>query len=670
MPARVRDRVTKDEIVQRDWKPHYASRLTSAEQALQRIRSGQRVLVGSGCAAPQELLRALVKRAASVSDVELVHLLTFGIAPYVEPAYERSFRHNAFFIGSNVRQAIQEGRADYTPIFLSEIPNLFFSSQMRLDVALVMLGPPDRFGYCSLGIHPDLAMSGIKTAKTVIAQINRQMPRVHGDTFVHVSKLHAIVEHDEPLLELEPVPVDETSLAIARHVASLIEHGATLQLGIGKIPNAVLTLLGNRIDLGLHTEMFSDGIIDLCENGVITNAKKELLPGQAVASFAMGTKRLYDYVDDNPFFEFRPTEFVNSPLNIARNHKMVSINSALQVDITGQVSADSIGARFYSGIGGQMDFIRGAAMSPGGKPIIALPSTAKDGTVSRIVPELDAGAGVVTSRGDVHYIVTEYGVAYLHGKTIRQRAMALIEAAHPDFRSELRAAAVGRRYVPIAWELPSEARRYPAEMEEVHDFRGRSLSIRPLRSADADRLMEFFYSHTEETIYQRYRYLKKSLSQDEALRLCTLDYRKQFALAAFDKAGKDDRIVAVGRYSLNEKTGLAETALIVHEGWRRLGIGQLLQRRLRRYAERNGIVGFTGSFEPSNVATLRLHRRLGDAVVTEDGEGRYVAYFERATGELGAEPGPDASPAASRKDRRGARASARRRRSPRSRDRS
>jgi acyl-CoA hydrolase len=320
--------------MRRDWKPLYRDRLCTADQALEVIRSGQNLLVGSGCAAPQELLRALVKRAPTLTDVELLHLMTFGIAPYVDPIYERSFRHNAFFIGANVRQAIQEGRADYTPIFLSEIPNLFFSHQLRLDAVLVLLGPPDPFGYCSLGISPDIVMSGIETAKTIIAQVNRHMPRVHGDTFVHVSKLDRIVEHDEPLLELSPLSVDETSLAIARHVASLIEDDSTLQLGIGKIPNAVLSLLVDHEHLGLHTEMFSDGVIDLCENGVITNEKKGLLPGKAVASFAMGTKRLYDYLDDNPFFDFRTTEFVNSPLNIARNHKMVSVNSALQVDIT------------------------------------------------------------------------------------------------------------------------------------------------------------------------------------------------------------------------------------------------------------------------------------------------------------------------------------------------
>jgi acyl-CoA hydrolase len=651
--------------VRRDWKPLYKDRLTSAEQAVEVIQSGQNVLVGSGCAAPQELLRALVERAPRVSDVELFHLLTFGIAPYVDPAYEGSFRHNAFFIGSNVREAIQEGRADYTPVFLSEIPSLFFSNQLRLDVVLVMLGPPDEFGYCSLGISPDIVMSGIETSKTIVAQINRHMPRVHGDTFVHVSKLDRIVEHDEPLIELEVVSPDETSLAIARHVAALIEDDSTLQLGIGKIPNAVLSLLGERSDLGLHTEMFSDGVVDLCEKGVITNEKKRLLPGKAVASFAMGTKHLYDYLDDNPFFDFRPTEFVNSPLNIARNHRMVSVNSALQVDITGQVSADSIGARFYSGIGGQIDFIRGAAMSPGGKPIIALPSTAKDGTVSRIVPELDSGAGVVTSRGDVHYVVTEYGVAYLHGKTIRQRTMALIEAAHPDFRAELRDAAVDRRYVPVSWELPTEAQRYPSDMEELRDFKGRPLFVRPLRSADAHQLMDFFYSHTTETIYQRYRYLKKSLSHDEALRLCTLDYRRQFALAVFDKAGKSGRIVAIGRYMMNEKTGLAESALIVHENSRRLGLGLYLQKRLRYHAERSGVVGFTGFFEPSNVATLRIHRRLGDAVVTEHGEGRYVAYFAGAAEDEGKESGESADAPAPKKARKPTRkgATGRRRRS-------
>ena len=608
----------------------YKDRQTTAEEAVKVVRSGQRILVGSGCSVPQEVLRALMKRAPELADVELIHLMTFGIAPYVDPKYEGSFRHNAFFIGSNVRESIRQGRADYTPVFLSEIPELLTSGQMRLDIALVMVTPPDRFGYCSLGIHPDIMKVGVETAKTVIAQVNHAMPQTHGDTFVHVSDIDHFVLYDEPLLELTDKSIDETSLEIARHVASLIENGSTLQLGIGSMPNAILSLLGNHRDLGIHSEMVSNGVVDLCEGGVITNKRKGLHPGKAVASFAMGTRKLYNFLDDNPFWEFHPTEYVNSPRVIARNNRMVSINSALQVDITGQICADSIGPDFYSGIGGQVDFIRGAAMSPEGKPIIALPSTAKGGTVSRIAPMLDEGAGVVTSRGDVHYVVTEFGISYLHGKTIRERAMALIEIAHPDFRSELRTVAVGRHYVPVEWELPSEAKRYPADMEEYHDFKGKRLFVRPLRSADADRLMEFFYSHSPETIYGRYRFPKKSLPRKEAVRLCTLDYAKKFALAIFGEEGRDEHIAAIGRYILNERTRFAETALVVHENYRRLGIAEYLLRQLRRHAERNGISGFYGESSPSNMATIALHRAMGHPVIydPEAGVYRYSLPFD------------------------------------------
>jgi acyl-CoA hydrolase len=606
-----------------DAKAIYEERQVTSQEAVKAIRSGQRILVGNGCSAPQELLRALVARAPELADVELVHLMTFGIAPYVDVKYEGSFRHNAFFIGSNVRDAIAEGRSDYTPVFLSEIPDLFLSHQMRLDVALITVTPPDRFGYCSLGIHPDIMKAGVEAAKMVIAQVNSEMPWTHGDTFVHVSEIDRFVLFDEPILELPFRPFGETSIAIARHVASLIENGSTLQLGIGNIPNAILSLLGNHRDLGIHSEMVSDGVIDLCEGGVITNRRKGLHQGKAVTSFAMGTRRLYDFVDDNPFWEFHQTAYVNSPRIIAQNHRMVSINSALQVDITGQISADSIGTLFFSGIGGQVDFIRGAAMCPEGKPIIALPATAKGGAVSRIAPKLDEGAGVVTSRGDVHYVVTEYGVAYLHGKTIRERAMALIEIAHPDFRPELRDYAVSKHYVPVVWELPTEARRYPSEMEEYHDFKGKRLFVRPLRSADADRLMEFFYSHSPETIYGRYRFPKKSLPRKEAIRLCTLDYARHFALAVFGEEGKEEHLAAVGRYILNERTQFAETALVIHENYRRLGIASYLLRRLRQHAESTGILGFYGESSPSNTATIALHRAMGHPVVFDPEAGVY-----------------------------------------------
>ncbi|NNE10271.1 MAG: acetyl-CoA hydrolase/transferase family protein, partial [Gemmatimonadetes bacterium] len=448
-----------------NWKKEYESKRTSPAEAVQCVRSGDRVYVGSGCAVPQGLTGALVERGDELRDVEIVHLLTFGMATYSKRQHAKSFHHNAFFIGGNVRDAVNEGRADYTPIFLSEIPALFQSGQMPLDCALVMVSPPDANGFCSLGIHPDLAMSAVKTAKTVIAEVNRSMPRVHGDTFVHVRDIDMFVENTHQLVELVSEVAGPISSAIGRHIASLVPDGATLQLGIGKIPDAILPLLINHQDLGIHSEMIGNGVIDLMERGVITNARKPIHAGKVVASFAMGTFDLYEYLRDNPAFEFHPTEYVNDPRIIAQHPKMVSVNSAVEVDLTGQVVSDSMGHRFYSGIGGQVDFIRGAAMSDGGRPVLALPSTAAGGTRSRIVTELTPGAGVVTSRGDVHYVVTEYGVAYLHGKSVRERAMALVEIAHPDFRPELRAHAVNRKLIPSHWQVPSELDRYPEGLE-------------------------------------------------------------------------------------------------------------------------------------------------------------------------------------------------------------
>ena len=587
----------------------------SAGEAIAAVHSGNRVLVGSGCAAPQPLLEALVARAGELHDVELVHLLTFGLAPYVDAQFRDAFRHNAFFVGRNVRDAVNDGRADFTPIFLSEISALFYSGQMPLDVALIMVSPPDRNGFCSLGIHVDILLAGVRTARTVVALVNPHMPRTHGDSFVHTSQIDFLVEHDAALLELMSQPLDDTSMAIARHIAPLVKNESTLQLGIGNIPNAVLSLLDTHRDLGIHTEMFSDGVVDLIEKGVITNARKGLHDGKAVTSFAMGTQRLYDFIDDNPFFEFHPSEYTNAPRVIAQNRRMVSINSAIQVDLTGQVCADSIGPRFYSGIGGQVDFVRGTAMSPGGRAIIALPSTARGGKVSRIVPVLDEGAGVVTSRGDVQYVVTEYGVAYLHGKSIRQRATALIEVAHPDFREALREAAVARCIVPSHWELPTEADRYPDAMESQENLRGLNVRIRPLRSSDADRLMAFFYSHKPETIYGRYRYPKKSLPREEALRLCTLDYRRHFALAAFVEKGGDEHIVGVARYMMSERTRAAECAIVVHESCRRKGVARFLYEKLRERAMCCGIREFTGEIGSDADAAQQLYRALGADVV-------------------------------------------------------
>ncbi len=419
------------------WESEYKKKLRMADDALRCVESGMRVYIQPGCAEPETLVEALVRRGPHVQDVEIVHMLTMGCAPYVAPEMEGHFRHNAVFIGANVREAINDGRADYTPIYLSEIEGLFESGAMPLDVALIEVSPPDSHGFCSFGIGVDTTLTAAKCARYVVAQVNDQMPRTYGDSFIHVNDIDVVVNSSRPLCELKTSPVSQLNIAIARNVANLIEDGAVLQTGIGGIPDAVLPFLSDRKDLGVHSELVSDGVIPLIEAGVITGARKNFKPRKIILGFALGSKKLFDFVDNNPIFEFHPTSYTNDPGLIARNNNMVAVNSALEIDLTGQVCSDSVGTQFYSGIGGQVDFLRGASRSKGGKAIIAISSTAKNGKISRIVPMLNPGAGVVTSRGLIRYVVTEYGVAFLHGKTIRERARALIEIAHPDFREEL-----------------------------------------------------------------------------------------------------------------------------------------------------------------------------------------------------------------------------------------
>ncbi len=419
------------------WQINYRKKWRTPDEALRCVQSGMRVYIQPGCAEPETLVEALMKRGPFVHDVEIVHMLTFGVAPYVAPEMAGHFRHNAVFIGANVRDAINDGRADYTPIYLSEIEGLFESGAMPIDVALIEVSPPDAHGFCSFGVGVDTTLTAARCARYVIAQVNDQMPRTYGDSFIHITDIDAVVESSRPLCAMAKPETTALQVAIAKNVASLIEDGAVLQTGIGGIPDSVLTFLTDRKDLGVHSELVSDGVIPLIEAGVITGARKNFKPRKIIVGFVIGTKQMFDFVNDNPIFEFHPTSYTNDVGFIARNDNMVAINSALQVDLTGQVCSDSIGNRFYSGIGGQVDFIRGASRSKGGKPIIAMSSTAKDGAISRIVPMLDPGAGVVTSRGLVRYVVTEYGVAYLHGKCIRERAKALIEIAHPKFREEL-----------------------------------------------------------------------------------------------------------------------------------------------------------------------------------------------------------------------------------------
>jgi 4-hydroxybutyrate CoA-transferase len=419
------------------WIDQYRSKLINASEAVRCVESNMRVYIHPGCAEPEALVEALMARAPFLQNVEVVHLLTMGTSPYCAPEMARSFRHNALFVGGNVRKAVNEGRADYTPILLSEVEALFETGEMPIDVAFIQVSPPDPHGYCSFGVGVDITLTAAKCARRVVAQVNAQMPRTYGDSFIHVSQLDAIVEVSQPLCEMGTNTGDPISEQIGVHCASLIEDGSVLQLGIGEIPNAILPNLMDRRDLGVHTELVSDNAIPLIEAGVINGDRKNFKPRKIIVSFVLGSKELFDFIDENPAFEFHPSAYTNDPWRIAQNHRMIAVNSAIEVDLTGQVCAESIGPRFYSGFGGQLDFMRGAARSKGGKPIIALPSTAKDETVSRISMRLAHGAGVLTTRADVHYVVTEYGIAYLHGKTIRQRADALIQIAHPKFRNEL-----------------------------------------------------------------------------------------------------------------------------------------------------------------------------------------------------------------------------------------
>jgi 4-hydroxybutyrate CoA-transferase len=414
----------------------YTDKLRSATEAVRFIKSGMHIYLGGGAGVPQALERAMVHRADQLENVEVIHVLTFAGGEYMAPEYGKSFRHKALFIGNNSRLAVNQGRADYVPVFLSEAPQLFRDGSLPLDLAMIQVSPPDEHGYCSYGVEVGVTKPAAEAAKLVIAEINSQMPRVLGDSFIHLSQIDYIVEVNYPLPEINPRTITTEQRKIGQFIAEMIPNEATLQVGIGAIPNAVLRELDGKQDLGIHTELFSDGVVELVKKGVITNQAKTLHPGKIVAGFVLGSQELYDFVDDNPMIELHPSDYVNDPFVIAKNKKMIAINSAIEVDLTGQVCADSIGDCFYSGIGGQLDFIRGAAHSEGGKPIIALPSTTKNG-VSRIVPRLKDGAGVVTSRGDIHYVVSEFGVASLHGKSVRERARELIRIAHPDFRPEL-----------------------------------------------------------------------------------------------------------------------------------------------------------------------------------------------------------------------------------------
>jgi acyl-CoA hydrolase/RimJ/RimL family protein N-acetyltransferase len=611
-----------------DWKERYKSKVKTAAEAVSVIRHGSRVFIGSGAGEPQCLVNALSARD-DLDDTELVHIMTLGVAPSSTTKFDTRFRHNAFFIGANTREAVAEGRADYTPIFLSEIPRLFRTGRNVVDVALIQVSTPDAHGYCSYGVATDIAKSAAESAHLVIAEVNSTAPRVLGDCHISVRDIDTLVPCDNPILEAPQGTPDDLARNIARHIADLVEDGATIQLGIGTIPDAVLHFLQDRRDLGVHTEMFSDGIISLVESGVINNRRKTIHRGKIIASFVLGSRRLYDFIDNNPMIEFHPTEYTNDPFIVAQNDKMVCINSALEVDLTGQICADSLGTMFYSGIGGQVDFVRGASRSKGGKPIIALPSTASGDNFSRIVPTLKPGAGVVTSRGDVHYVVTEYGTAYLHGKTIRERALALIQIAHPKFRPWLLAEAKARNLVyRDQIELPVSTPVYPVELEQWVDLKdGSRAFIRPLRLTDEAAMRDLFYKLSSESIYHRFFQPLRSMPHPKVQQFMRIDYKNDMVLLAAAGKAETDPLVAVGRYSLDHHTNMAEVAFVVRDDWQNRGVGTALLRALVESAKALGIQGFTAEVLADNQPMLRVFHHADLVIESKLHEGVYSLHM-------------------------------------------
>ncbi|MEM2557231.1 MAG: GNAT family N-acetyltransferase [Candidatus Bathyarchaeia archaeon] len=589
----------------------YDDKKMSLTEALSYIKTGDHIFVGSACGEPQYLVRGLVEKASHLADNEILHVHTLGVAPYTKPIYSDRFRMNAFFIGINTRRAVAEGRADYTPTFLFDLPYLIKRGLVQIDVALIQVTPPDEHGFCSLGVSVDVTKAAAEKAKLVIAQVNRKMPRVLGDSFIHVRDIDIVVEHDEPILEAPRPEPDIVSERIARYVSELIEDESTLQIGIGSIPDAILSSLVDKKDLGIHTELLTESVVDLVEEGVITCAKKTINRGKIVASFAMGTRKLYDFIDNNPMVEFHPSDYVNNPFIISQHDKMVAINQALEVDLTGQVCSDSLGYRFYSGLGGQADFMRGARLSRGGKAITVIPSTAKDGKISRIKDFLTRGAGVVLTRGDVDYVVTEYGVAHLRGKTIKERALALISIANPRFRNKLLERAKRYHYVPEEI-MPFPEIEYPEDLKRHVTLKdGSKVLLRPIKPSDATLKQHFFYALSKESVKRRYLGSLSFMPLRRIWPYVVVDYNNEMSVVGTITEDGSEVIVAMGSYSRIPNTDMAEVSLVVRDDWQNKGLGTALFNYLAEVAKSRGIRRFTAWVLIENTRMMHIFKKSG-----------------------------------------------------------
>ncbi|RJP78919.1 MAG: GNAT family N-acetyltransferase [Candidatus Zixiibacteriota bacterium] len=604
----------------------YPEKFAPEEAIFRHIHRGDRLFIGTACGEPQYLLRSLFAyleaHPKAFCDVEVLHVWTLGIAPYADVKFKDAFRHNTFFVGPNARQAVNAGLADYSPIFLSQVPDLFRKGLLPVDAALIQTSLPNEQGYLSLGISVDIVKAALERARLVIAQANPRMPRVHGDGFIHLRDVDFVVEHDEPLLEYAPEADTEIARQIGKYVSRLVRDGDTIQVGYGATPNAIIYHLAERRHLGIHTELLSDGLVDLIRRGVVDNSRKTLNRGKTVASFCMGRRDTYDFIHDNPSVELRAIDYTNDPLRLARHENMVAINSALEIDLTGQATAESLGGSFFSGIGGQADFMRGAVLAPGGRSILTLASTAREGTVSRIVPALPEGAGATLNRGDVHYVVTEYGIAYLHGKNVRERAMELIAIAHPDFRAELIEEARRRRliYADQAF-IPGKEGEYPESLETWRTTRtGLEIFLRPVKISDEPRLKDFFYSLSDQSLYTRFMTPRRDMPHERLQEFVVINYAKEMVILATVRQENREEIVGLGQYAVDEPTHTAEAAFLVRDDYQNRGVGGELVAYLIWLARKQGLLGLSAETLKDNTPMVHLFQKHGFTVDYSDQE--------------------------------------------------
>ena len=604
-------------------------KFVSEERIFSHIHRGDRIFVGTGCGEPQYLVQSLIRYVEShptaFYDAEVFHVWTLGLSPYAEERFKSNFRHNSFFISKNTREAVNQGVADYTPIFLSKVPDLIRRGLVPIDIALIQTSPPDEHGYMSLGVSVDIVKVAAEKASLVVAQVNSHMPRVHGDGFIHIKDVNYIIPHDEPILEYVSEAESDTAQQIGKYVSRLIGDGETIQVGYGTIPNAILSNLHSKKHLGVHTELLTEGMVELMTQRVIDNTKKSINPGKTVAAFCMGKRETYEYIHDNPAIEFRTIDYTNNPLVIAQHHHMTAINTALEIDLTGQATAESIGRLFYSGVGGQADFMRGAVLSPHGKTILAMPSTAERGSLSRIVPFLKEGAGVTLHRGDVHYVVTEYGIAYLQGKNVRERAMELISISHPRFRPWLIEEAKRKNliYKDQAF-IPGKEGEYPQALEIYRTIKtGLEILFRPVRISDEPLLKDFFYSLSDNSLYRRFISTRQDMPHERLQKFVAIDYTKEMIILAVIQKEEREEVVGVGQFGIDPVTHTAEVGFAVRDNYQNIGIGAELLSYLTYLAKKQGLLGFCAEVLLENRPMLHLFEKMGFDIKKRREEGVY-----------------------------------------------